>query len=55
MRFSYFPVSPGSAEAQVIWGGTLKRLMIADFISNIYISAKKAKKNIKMRSRVSKL
>jgi len=27
---------PGSAEAQVIWGGILKRLLIAYFISNIF-------------------
>jgi len=36
MRFSCFP---GIAEAQVIWGGTVKRLLIAYFIGNI--SAKK--------------
>jgi len=35
MRFSCFPVLPGSAEAQVIWGGTVKRLLIAYFIGNI--------------------
>ena len=28
MRFSCFPVLPGSAEAQVIWGGTLKRFCL---------------------------
>jgi len=39
MRFSSFPVLPGSAKAQVIWGGTVKRLLIAYFIGNI--SAKK--------------
>jgi len=39
MRFSYFPVLPGSAEAQVIWGGRVKRLLIAYIIGNI--SAKK--------------
>jgi len=44
-----FPVLTGSAEAQVIWGGTVKRLSIAYFIGNI------TAKNIKMRSRVSKL
>jgi len=32
-------VLPGSAEAQVIWGGVIKRLLIAYFIGNI--SAKK--------------
>jgi len=37
--FSCFPVLPGSAEAQVIWGGIVKRLLIAYFIGNI--SAKK--------------
>jgi len=50
MRFSCFSVLPGSAEAQVIWGGIVKRLLIAYFIGNI-----SAKKNIKMCSRVSKL
>ena len=39
MWFSCFPVLTGSAEAQVIWGGTVKRLLIAYFIGNI--SAKK--------------
>ena len=34
-----FRVLPGSAEAQVTWGGTVKLLLIAYFIS--YISAKK--------------
>ena len=36
MRCSCFPVLPGSAEAQVIWGGTVKRLLIAHFIGNIF-------------------
>ena len=35
MRFSCFPVFPGSAETQVIWGGTVQRLLTAYFISNI--------------------
>jgi len=35
MWFSCFPVLPGSAEAQVIWGGIVKRLLIAYFIGNI--------------------
>jgi len=39
MWFSRFPVLPGSVEAQVIWGGIVKRLLIAYFIGNI--SAKK--------------
>ena len=39
MRFSCFLVLPGSAEAQIIRGGTVKRLLIAYFIGNI--SAKK--------------
>ena len=34
-----FPLLPGSAEAQVTWGGIVKRLLIAYFIDNI--SAKK--------------
>jgi len=29
MRFSCFPVLPGSAEAQTIRGGTVERLLIA--------------------------
>ena len=36
---SCFRVSPGSAEAQVTWGGIVKRLLIVYFIRNI--SAKK--------------
>jgi len=36
MWFSCFPVSPGSAEGQVIWGGILKRLLIPYFIGNIF-------------------
>jgi len=39
MWFPCFPVLPGSAEAQVICGGIVKRLLIAYFIGNI--SAKK--------------
>ena len=39
MQFSCFPVLPGSAEAQVIWGGIVKCILIAYFIGNI--SAKK--------------
>ena len=34
-QFSCFLVLPGSAEAQVIWGGIVKSLLIAYFISNI--------------------
>jgi len=39
MWFSCFRVLPDSAEAQVIWGGVVKRRLIAYFIGNI--SAKK--------------
>ena len=35
MQFSHFPILPGSAEAQVIWCGTVKRLLTAYFIGNI--------------------
>jgi len=35
MWFSCFPIFTGSAEAQVIWGGIIKRLLIAWFIRNI--------------------
>jgi len=44
MWFSYFPVLPGIAEAQVISGDILKRLLIAYFIGNI--SAKKISKSV---------
>jgi len=50
MWFSFCPVLLGSAEAQVIWGGILKHLLIAYFIDNI-----SAEKNIKICSCVSKL
>jgi len=39
MWFSCFPVLTGSAEAQLIWGGIVKHLLTAYFISNT--SAKK--------------
>ena len=39
MQFSCFPVLLGSAEAHVIWGGTVKRILVAYFIGSI--SAKK--------------
>jgi len=35
MWFSCFPILTGSAEARVIWGGIVKRLLIAYFIGNI--------------------
>jgi len=35
MWFSCFPVLPGRAETQVIWGGILEHLLIAYFIGNI--------------------
>jgi len=47
MRFSCFHVLPASAEAQVTWGGTVKRLLIAYFIGNI------SAKNFKMHSCMS--
>jgi len=51
MLFSCFPVLPGSAEAQVIWGGKVKYfwILIADFVGNI------SAKNIKIHSRMAKL
>ena len=49
MWLSCFPVLPGSAEAQVIWGGIVKRLLIA------YLSVTFRPKNIKIHSCVSKL
>ena len=50
MWFSYFPVLPGSAEVQVIWGGILKHLLIAYFIGNI--SAKKISKSVRVWKKV---
>jgi len=47
--FSCFPVLPGSAKAQVIWGGIVMRLLIAYFIGNI------SAKNVKIHLCVSKL
>jgi len=44
MLFSSFPVLPGSAKAQVTWGGIVKRLLIAYFIGNI--SSKKISKSV---------
>jgi len=35
MWFSCFPILPGSAEMQVTWGGIVRRILIAYFISNI--------------------
>jgi len=35
MWFLCFSILPGSAEARVIWGGIVKRLLIAYFIGNI--------------------
>jgi len=40
------------AEAQVIWGGIVKRLLIAYFFGNIY--AKKVSKSIYVRQSYSK-
>jgi len=47
-----FHVLPGSAEAQVIWGGIVRHLLIAYFMGNI--SAKKISKSIHVRQRYSK-
>jgi len=52
MWFSCFCILPGSAEAQVIWGGIVKRLLIAYFIGNI--STKKISKSIHVRQSYSK-
>ena len=37
MRFSCFPVLPGSTEAQIIRGGTVKCLLVAYFIGNLSV------------------
>jgi len=53
MWFLRFPVLQGSAEAQFIWGGIVKRLLIAYLIGNI--SAKKyIKKSIHVCQSYSK-
>jgi len=40
MQFSCFLILPGSAESQAIWGGIVKRLLIAYFIGNILAKKK---------------
>ena len=52
MRSSCFPVLPRSAESQAIWGGIVKRLLIAYFIGNI--SAKKISKCVNVCQSYSK-
>jgi len=52
MWFSCFPFLPGSAEAHVIWGDILKRLLITYFIGNI--SAKKMSKSVHVCQSYSK-
>jgi len=52
MQFLCFHVLSGSAEAQVTWGGTVKRLFIAYFIRNI--SAKKISKSVHLCQSYSK-
>jgi len=47
-----FHVLSGSAEAQVIWGGTVKRLFIVYFIRNV--SAKKISKSVHVCQSYSK-
>jgi len=37
MLFSSYPILTGSAEARVIWGGIVTRLLIAYFIGNISV------------------
>ena len=49
---SRLPISPGSAEAQVIWGGIVKCLLNAYFIGSI--SAKKMSKSVRMCRSYSK-
>jgi len=52
MLFLCFSILPGSAEAQLIWGGSVKHLLIAYFINNI--SAKKVSKSIHISQGYSK-
>jgi len=52
MRFSRLPVLPGSAEAQVTSGDTVKPLLIAYFIGNI--SAKKILNSVHVHQSYSK-
>jgi len=49
MHILVFPILLGSADAQVILRGIIKRLLVGYFIGNI------SAKNIKIRSQVSKL
>jgi len=52
MGFLCLPILPGSAEAQIIWGGTGKRLLIAYFIGTI--SAKRHEKCVQVCQSYSK-
>ena len=52
MGFLCFRILPGSAEAQVTCGGTVKRLLIAYLIGNI--SAKKISKSVHICQSYSK-
>ena len=47
-----FPILPGSAEAQVIWGGIVKRLLVEYIIVNI--SVQKISKSIHVCQSYSK-
>jgi len=52
MGFLCLPILPGSAEAQIIWGGTVKRLLTAYFIGTI--SAKRHEKCVQVCQSYSK-
>jgi len=50
--FLCFPILPGSADVQVIFGGVIKCLLIAYFVNNI--SARKVSKSIHVCQSYSK-
>jgi len=52
MQFLRFSILPGSAEAQVIWCGTVKCLLIVYFIGNI--CSKKISKSVHVCQSYSK-
>ena len=52
MWFSCFPVLPSSVEAQLIWGGILKHLLITYFIGNV--STKNLSKSVRVCQKVAR-
>ena len=54
MQFSRFPVLPGIAESQVIWGGIIKHLLVAYFIGTKTFLPKKYQNPFTFCQRYSK-